>query len=158
MDIVGITWARGFIRWSEVPTSKMRELDSPGLYGVLIAKYDPVAKTWSGYKLLYIGQSFDQPLRIRIPQPHEAYACVQASLKNNPSYEVVVMIGIITSSSTQSITQSLMNDVECCLINSNQPPCNAQCKDTYVGRDLQVTNAGDFAPLRKDSICKPTTQ
>lgn len=154
MDTVEVTWAKGFIRFSDVETAKLPVLDGAGLYAVLGAKHDSGKGGWLDYRLLYIGQSFDQSLRARIPQPHDAYGCVDSWVQKNEGFEAVVMAGAITASNVQSVTSSLMDDVECCLINTNQPLCNDKCKDVYAGSELQVTNAGDYAPLKSVSTCK----
>jgi len=153
LDTVEITWDTGFVRWNNVSSSDQKNLGSNGFYGVLIARYESAEKKWKDFKLLYIGQAFDQTLRERIPQPHDADRCIDSWLKANPNHEKVVMLGVITRKSQDKLTWELVNDTECCLIFSNKPECNVKCKDSYSGREIQVVNLGDFAPLKNSSHC-----
>jgi hypothetical protein len=63
------------------------------------------------------------------------------------------MWGIIEKCTLDKITKQLFDDIECCLINSNQPICNTMCKDSYKGREIKIINDGDYSPLKKESIC-----
>lgn len=154
MDIVQVTWLNGFYRLDDIPTVKVQELNGVGLYAVLIAKFDKQTTKWESWKLLYIGHAFDQTLRDRIPQPHEADKCVKNWFDANPGFEKVVMIGAVTL--PKQVTKGLLADIECCLINVNQPPCNIACKDAYSGRDLDIINLGDYKPLQLKSKCSKT--
>ena len=95
MDTVEITWDNGFIPLVDVGTMKNSKLDSNGFYAILIAKKLENGK-WSNYTLLYIGQAFDQTLRQRIQQPHDAGQCINSWINSNPTFALVVMIGLIT--------------------------------------------------------------
>ena len=155
MVLVEITWAKGFTRWTDVPKATEPVYDGPGFYAVLISQFDKTDKMWKRFKLLYIGQAYDQKLRERIPQEHKAYACVQKWLEANAGYEAVVMVGKITKSGS-GVTADLMNCVECCLIFTNKPDCNTTCKDAYEWKlSLEIINKGDFSPLKETSKCQP---
>lgn len=154
MDTVQINWAKGAIRFDEISTSKEPYLDKEGFYAILGATFYSESKSWKDFKLLYIGQAFNQTLRQRIPQDHPGYECVSEYRKKNRR-DIIVMVGIIGQAEAQRITQQLFDDVECCLIYCNQPFCNVKCKDSYTGRDLQVINTGDFSPLKEKCACSP---
>lgn len=153
MDTVQIKWIEGVIQFNAISEFKHQYLDKKGFYALLGARFNKETDRWEEIKLLYIGQAFDQTLRERIPQEHPAYKCVFEYTKKNPGKQIAVMLGIIEKSSVQKLTQELFNDVECCLISWNQPTCNTQCKESYTGRELQVTNTGGFTPLKEKSTC-----
>jgi hypothetical protein len=153
MDSVTINWQKGVIRFADLGTSLDDYLDGSGFYAVVAGKYDQQARNYTGIKLLYIGQAFDQTLRERIPQPHDAYTCVNQYLKNHPGTTPLAMLGAITSASVERVTQQFVDDTECCLIFSNQPSCNTSCRDSYSGRSIRITNTGDFWPLKETSSC-----
>lgn len=163
MDTVEITWSKGFIAWSNLAQSKEPALDSPGFFAILVAEFLTLSflplpiprnrRRTEKYKLLYIGHSFGQSLRDRILEPHKEYDCVESELKGTPNAGAVVMVGIITSKNVK-ISQTLMDDVECCLIRSNRPPCNESTTERHIHHDLRVTNIGDHAPLITASLIK----
>lgn len=151
MDIVQIEWINN-IPFNTVSENENKYLDMKGFYALLGARYDKNAKTWK-VTLLYIGQAFDQTLRERIPQTHPGYKCVNNYIKKNPGKELRVMVGIIEKTNLEKRTQALYDNIECCLIFCNKPICNTQCKESYTGRSLQVTNTGDYIPLKPKCTC-----
>jgi len=151
MDQVQIKWFNN-IPFKTISQSENKHLDKKGFYALLGARYDKDSKNWKVI-LLYIGQAFDQTLRNRIPQDHPGYECVYDYIKKNPGKEIRVMIGIIEKTNLEKITQTLFDAIECCLIFCNQPKCNTQCKESYTGRDLQVTNTGAYIPLKPKCTC-----
>jgi hypothetical protein len=151
---VTVDWVQGVIPYSEIDNTAYTQLDKTGFYALCIGTYDATQKVWNGIRLLYVGQAYDQTLRERIKQPHPAYTCTNAELRANPTYRLLIKEGYVTQPTSQRITQSLVDDIEVCLIRTNQPPCNTQSKDSYNGRDLTVTNLGDYVPLREKSRCK----
>jgi hypothetical protein len=148
---VTINWVNNVVRLSKIKTSRLPSLDQKGFYAILGAKQDEKRK-WEVMTLLYIGQAFDQTLRERIPQEQRAYKCVAAFLGNNlgTKAEAIVIHGLVGRSSA-SLNEDLVDDIECCLVNSNQPLCNQPCKDSYKGRPLAITNVGGFYPLKEQS-------
>jgi hypothetical protein len=134
------------------PQSKLPHLDEKGFYAILASVRDTSTNKWNKFDLLYIGQAFDQTLRERISQPHDAYTCVNAKVKETEK-TAIVMVGFIKQASVENITQSLLDDIECCLIYSNKPRCNIQCKDEYKGQPLKITNTGGYQPLKANSEC-----
>ncbi len=153
MDTVQINWAQGVIRFSQISESKEENLDKTGFYAILGARFHAESRSWKELKLLYIGQAFDQTLRQRIPQEHPGYDCVLEYPKKNPGTEIVVMLGVIEKSNFDRLTQQLFDDVECCMIYSNQPLCNVKCKETYTGRGAMIISTGDFTPLKENCAC-----
>jgi hypothetical protein len=158
MDTVSIKWDDGITQFDQIKDSKRTNLDKSGFYAISGATFDKSSNKWNGLKLLYIGQAFDQTLRVRIPQEHDAYKCVFDYKKNHSGTDLVVMIGIIEKSSVQKQTQQLFNDIECCLIFWNKPSCNTACQESYSGRDLEVTNTGDYTPLKDKRSCSAQQQ
>ena len=129
-------------------------MDDNGFYAILGANYDKTKNQWIDFDLLYMGQVFDQTLRQRISQPHDAYTCVNANTKKTQK-TAIIMVGVIKETSVERITQEFVNDVECCLIYSNQPLCNDKCKEEYTGRSLEITNTEGYYPLKETSSCSP---
>ena len=155
MDTVHINWVQGVVPFHQIKDfrHKTYDLDKNGFYAILGAKYNSNTKKWENPMLLYIGQAFDQTLRERIPQEHPAYKCVFEYRKRHSDIDILVMIGFIEKSSVERSTQQLFDDIECCLIFCNQPLCNALCKESYLGRDLQVFNMGYYKPLKETCTC-----
>jgi hypothetical protein len=158
MDTVNVEWDKGVIRFDQIKDFKSENLDKKGFYTILGWTFDETSKKWKDLKLLYIGQAFDQTLRERIPQEHDAYNCVYDYKKNHSGTSLFVMIGIIKESSVEKQTQQLFNDIECCLIFRNKPACNTTCQESYSGRDLEVTNTGDYVPLKEKCSCSAQQQ
>jgi len=154
LDSVTVEWTQTADTFANIDKSKLPHLDEKGLYAILGAVFDKPQNQWTKFNLLYIGQAFDQTLRVRIPQPHDAYACFDENLKKTTK-TAIVMVGIVTQASVKPITQSLFDDVECCLIHSNQPLCNTDCKAEYKGRPLKITNTEGYPPLKPASECAP---
>jgi hypothetical protein len=139
--------------------SKLPHLDEKGFYAILGATFAESGNKpgWINYKLLYIGQAFDQTLRKRIPQGHDAYKCVNEQLEKSGK-TAIVMVGFVTRCSA-TVTSDLFDDIECCLIHTNQPFCNTECRDEYNGRPIRITNTGGYQPLRETSSCqKPASE
>ena len=153
MEEVTIHWAKGVIEFSDIESSGEMQLDYVGFYAILGARRDAAGSSYTNVELLYIGQAYEQILRKRIVQPHSAYACVTQWLKEHPGFVPVIMIGLREVTSQRS--QSLYDDIECCLIFDNQPRCNDKCKEGYskTGRHIRITNEGDYAPLRQVTTC-----
>lgn len=83
--------------------------------------------------------------------------CANKWLTDNPSFKLLVMAGTITRATSQRITQELMDDVECCLVFTNQPKCNGPpCKESYSGREIMISNTGAYQPLKESSKCGPS--
>jgi len=153
MDTVNIKWDDTVTQFDRIKDSKKTKLDKSGFYAILGATFNESSKKYESLKLLYIGQAFDQTLRERIPQEHDAYKCVYDYKKNHSGTDIVVMIGLIEESSLEKQTQQIFSDIECCLIFCNKPTCNTTCQESYSGRNLQVTNTGDYTPLKEKCSC-----
>ena len=151
MDTVQIKWINN-MPFNTIGENENKSLDMKGFYALLGARYDKDSKTWK-VTLLYIGQAFDQILRERIPQEHPGYKCAYSYIKKNPGKEIRVMVGVIEKTNLEKRTQALFDDIECCLIFCNKPICNTQCKESYKGRDLQITNIGAYIPLKPKCTC-----
>ncbi|MDD4440359.1 MAG: hypothetical protein PHX41_00550 [Kiritimatiellae bacterium] len=151
MENAMIHWAKGVIEYSSVEKSGEMNLDYIGFYAILGGVHDTARNVYTHITLLYIGQAYEQSLRARIPQPHTAYGLINTWLSGHPGYTPVVMIGLRDAVGNKS--QSLYDDIECCLIYNNQPLCNDKCKESYNGRAITITNDGDYAPLKQVSVC-----
>lgn len=153
MENVTIHWGKGVIQYSAIEASGNVDLDYIGFYAILGGIHNPDKSSYTDITLLYIGQTYKQSLRDRIPQPHSAYTCINAWLKKHPKHSPVVMIGLREVAGDKS--QALYDDIECCLIYDNQPLCNDKCKENYspTGREITITNDGDYSPLKQVSVC-----
>ena len=154
MENVSIKWTEGVIDYSQLDKYNNSVLDESGFYALLSGIYNRQNDSFELIRLLYIGQAYKQDLRTRIQQRHEGYKCINSHLKKYKKRSIIVMLGTITKTSLIKITQSLYDDIECCLINSNKPLCNQICKEKYTGRDIKILNKGDYSPLKQISICK----
>ena len=154
MENVTVDWAQGIIKVDEIQGRKDNYLDQSGFYNILAGTWDVTTEQYNNLILLYTGQAFDQTLRVRIPQDHDAYECVNSYTRRNSNISLLIMVGVISAMSGNRATQQLYDDVECCLIYKNHPRCNIRCKDGYSGRDLTVTNMGDYSPLAEQSVCR----
>lgn len=150
-------WA--VVEWSKAVTiDDLEEIDDErdaDLYALIAADEDEVEGKWTRLRLLYIGSAFLQFVATRIRQPHNAYACVNRYMHLHPGKVLLVMTGTITEASLERISETFVREVECCLINCNQPHCNDVCMESYSGRELVVRNSGDYAPLRSRCHCVP---
>lgn len=149
MDKVKIEWGPNVVALDKVAESNLAHLDESGFYAILSANLVQADdRRWGNFDLLYIGQAYDQTLRERLVQPHDAYSHISAENKKTGK-TAVVMVGIITAVSTAKLTQDLVDDIEHCLIYSNQPLCNDANKREYKGRSLQITNSEGCFPLKE---------
>lgn len=151
MESVTINWEKGVIEYSTVEASGAKKLGYIGFYAILGGIYNQSKKMYLNITLLYIGQAYEQSLKKRIPQPHPS---INKWLKNHSEYTPLVMIG--HRKVVGKISQALYDDIECCLIYDNQPLCNDKCKERYssTGREITITNDGDYTPLKRVSVCK----
>lgn len=154
MENITLKWSKEYISINFISQSKDEYLDEKGFYAFIAGKHKE--KKLENPKLLYIGQAYEQTLRVRIPQDHKkAEKCINKYLKDNPDTTVWVQTGIITESDVKTRTQPLYDDIECCLIFTNQPKCNTHCMDNYDGREIKITNTGLYGILKKTSSCAP---
>jgi hypothetical protein len=154
MDTAKIDWSETIVKLVDIDQSKNPYLDKKGFYAILTGKFNSLEEKFQNIKLRYIGQAYRQTLRIRVPQDHIAYKKIEKYLKNNPDYEPLVMLGIISEHSKEKLTYQFIDDIEACLIFSNKPDCNTKNIDSYDGRDIKVINTGDYCPLDEISKCK----
>jgi hypothetical protein len=154
LNTVTIEWTRIVGRFASIAqsTSILPHLNERGFYVLLAGNYDETKNIWTDLEPMYIGQAFDQTLRARITQRHPTYDCVEKYLRRSGKV-AGVMVGIIAEASVERITQDFVNDVECCLIYTNQPDCNDNCKNEYKGRPIKITNkGGSYLPVKP--VCK----
>jgi hypothetical protein len=168
MAKVRITWTTNASRLSNIDNSKLDYLDEKGFYAIYACVYNKDRNSITPKKLLYIGQAFEQTIRERLKQPHDADACMKkekqlkqphdadACMKkekqNEPNSGLWFKTGVITKNDQEKVTQQLFNDVECCMIYVNKPKCNTLCMETYEGGAIEVTHGG--ARMIKNSSCE----
>jgi mannitol-1-phosphate/altronate dehydrogenase len=152
MDYVTIEWSSTVIPCSNIQNANNGYLDSDGLYMVLTGKPDNSGHKYVDISLQYIGQAYDQTIRERVQQEHDAYTQIKKFLSTNKGYKVLIRPGIITDISQKRKSKELVDDVEACLIFYNQPITNTVHKDSYSGRDITITNCGKYFPLEEVSV------
>ena len=152
MAKVRITWTTNASRLSNIDNSKLDYLDEKGFYAIYACVYNKDRNSITPKKLLYIGQAFEQTIRERLKQPHDADACMKKEKQNEPNSGLWFKTGVITKNDQEKITQQLFNDVECCMIYVNKPKCNTLCMETYEGGAIEVTHGG--ARMIKNSSCE----
>jgi hypothetical protein len=90
---------------------------------------------YRGTNILYIGKSFKQHVSDEINQTIRAFQL------NTTGLGLFVGMLNLEKSDAQRRSDQLITDMECLLINYNQPSYNTQCKKNYTGRDnLKVKN------------------
>ena len=155
MDTVIVDWANFVCRINNVQASSITYLDQPGFYVFLAGTINPETGNYKDLDLLYIGKTYEQTLRERIPQGHaEADTQMDAYFADHADSDRIVKCGILTDFPGERVSEGLFKDIECCLINRNQPLCNTVCKDNYKGRDIRVNNSGSYYPLAQSSCCQ----
>jgi len=142
MAKVRITWTTNASRLSNIDNSKLDYLDGKGFYAIYACVYNKDRNSITPKKLLYIGQAFEQTIRERLKQPHDADACMKKEKQNEPNSGLWFKTGVITKNDQEKVTQQLFNDVECCMIYVNKPKCNTLCIETYEGGAIEVTHGG----------------
>lgn len=152
MAKVRITWTSNASRLSNIDISKLDYLDEKGFYAIYACVYNKDRNSITPKKLLYIGQAFEQTIRERLKQPHDADACMKKEKQNEPNSGLWFKTGVITKNDQEKVTQQLFNDVECCMIYVNKPKCNTLCMETYEGGAIEVTHGG--ARMIKNSSCE----
>ena len=152
MAKVRITWTTNASRLSNIDTSKLDYLDGKGFYAIYACVYNKDRNSITPKKLLYIGQAFEQTIRERLKQPHDADACMKKEKQNEPNSGLWFKTGVITKNDQEKVTQQLFNDVECCMIYVNKPKCNTLCMETYEGGAIEVTHGG--ARMITNSSCE----
>ena len=152
MAKVRITWTTNASRLSNIDNSKLDYLDQKGFYAIYACVYNKDRNSITPKKLLYIGQAFEQTIRERLKQPHDADACMKKEKQNEPNSGLWFKTGVITKNDQEKVTQQLFNDVECCMIYVNKPKCNTLCMETYEGGAIEVTHGG--ARMIKNSSCE----
>lgn len=149
---VTLNWSKGVIQFKDID-GDYKSLNQNGFYAILGGKRDQATEKWTGIRLLYIGQAYEQTIRERVKQSHDAYTCMQKYFQDNVGYNPLIRTGVISSCSQDSVTQSLFDDVEACLIHSNKPRCNTLSKHSYAGRTIMITNTGGYTPLLETCSC-----
>jgi len=152
MAKVRITWTTNASRLSNIDNSKLDYLDGKGFYAIYACVYNKDRNSITPKKLLYIGQAFEQTIRERLKQPHDADACMKKEKQNEPNSGLWFKTGVITKNDQEKVTQQLFNDVECCMIYVNKPKCNTLCMETYEGGAIEVTHGG--ARMITNSSCE----
>ncbi|PLX01107.1 MAG: hypothetical protein C0594_14390 [Marinilabiliales bacterium] len=159
MKKVTVQWSTRIMNDKETITkSKSKYLDLEEAVYMYVCAY----KTRQGgivffpKRPIYIGKSYkrqnDETVRDRILEHFndDTGKCIMKKCTKN-SY---VKVGKIILEEIQQISPKVIQYVECCLINNNQPLCNDKpCKISYTGYDLQVTNIGSYKPLKEESLC-----
>lgn len=140
---------------ASIPNLNLSTLDKRGFYMLILGTPNPDdKKKYKRKELSYIGQTYKQTLRERIPQEkgHEkAFECI---IKRGKGYYLYLAVGGITQKSVANETEDLYNDIENCLIFTNQPVCNTDYKKAYLSkRCLSILNTGSYQPLRESSAC-----
>jgi len=151
MTHVTIHWSKNVAKLSSISESNIEHLDEKGFYAIYLAEKlkngdlgDPI--------LLYIGQAYNQTIRERLLQQHSSEKCFNEWKKNNPGFDIWVQAGVIKDAGQERITSKLFDDIECCMIYTNQPKCNTQCKERYSGRDIEIIHEKSWK--LRNSSCK----
>jgi len=114
------------IYWEKVSLSDLSNIEDAYFYAI-----------FRGRNLLYIGIAYHQNVSNEIRQTLNRFSEDRRGL--------YLCLGYIDKEETTygRITQQIIKDVECALINALQPPYNTQCTNSYTGRSgLEIYNRG----------------
>ena len=150
-----ITWDPDVVRLDDASLSKHPALSSTGYYAVLSARLDTLADVWHDLELAYIGESFTERLRRSMPTAGAVRDRLVAHLDERTGKQLVVMLGLQTSTSLKRVTRGFTSDVLRCLVTRHEPPCNGSYEGPYTGRKISVINRGDFRPLKPKCLLRP---
>jgi len=148
---VRIKWSTNCGWLSNANTSNLKYLDDNGFYAIYLARYNSQTIMVGDGKLLYIGKAYDQTIRQRLQQHHDADQCINNLKRQKTNYELFFKSGIISETDQERLTVQLVNDIECCMIFMNKPSCNIQCKEKYDGREVSIENENSW--IIKNSSC-----
>lgn len=133
-------------------------LNSEGFYMLILGTPSQTKATSYDIKdLSYIGKAKGQNLGTRIPQRNGHEAAFNCIINNGKSLTLYVGLGVISENSIEVATAQLYDDVECCLIFTNKPSCNENCKETFnsqLRRSITIHHTGYFHPLIQDRTCE----
>lgn len=133
-------------------------LDQEGFYMLVIGTPGTAQpKTQTTRELSYVGKAVGQLLRQRICQKVGHETAFQCIINRGKGHTLYLSLGVLTESSLEKDSEKLYDDIECCLISTNQPHCNITCKDRYnsdLRRNLVISNTGSHHPLLANSNCK----
>ena len=153
MDTVNINWDKKYFNFGNMDKSVKQStnstLDNKGFYFIWSGIHDTNEKKYKSVKLHYIGMTYKQTLRERIPQEHQAYIDIDEYLKKNPSRRCFVQVGTISEVSLDRQSESLYQDIENALIYFNKPMNNTLEMDNYDGREIRIVSEGDYKPLKQ---------
>lgn len=146
-----IRWSKNCEWLKKVATSNLEYIDENGFYAIYLGRHNPETNKVENGELLYIGQVYDQTIRQRLQQPHDADSCINNQKRQKPDFELFFKTGIIIETDQERVTSQLIDDIECCMIYSNQPKCNVQCKESYEGREINIEHENPW--IIRDSSC-----
>lgn len=96
------------------------------------------------YKILYIGMTYNQYLSNRLKNHHKLLDIVDNRYGKG---ELVIRFGNIIFPPNRRISKKLVSDIEAALIQEVQPEYNEMSIYAYRGREIKITNLGDYEPL-----------
>lgn len=96
------------------------------------------------YKILYIGMTYNQYLSDRLKNHHKFWDIVDNQYGKG---ELVIRFGNIIFPPNRRISKKLVSNIEAALIQEVQPEYNEMSIYAYRGREIKITNLGDYEPL-----------
>jgi len=147
------------IDWSEwientsysIENSKNDYFDlTEAVYMYVHAEKQPDNIYMPGKQPLYIGQVYkrqnNETVKDRIYEHFNDQ--LPEYFERNCAYTVFIKIGKIILQNSETISQELIENIECCLINTNQPLCEIEeNKVNYHGDSICIENIGKYRPL-----------
>lgn len=133
-------------------------LNNEGFYMLILGTPSQTkANSYTPVDLSYIGKAKDQTLRERIPQQNGHEAAFNCIIKSGKGITLYIGLGVITENSMQVATTQLYDDIECCMIYTNKPSCNENCKESFnsqLRRSITIHHTGKYTPLAQDTTCE----
>ena len=151
MDQVKLTWH--IIREENLDENRILDL-TKAVYMYVCARWDASKDVWiidADKPPLYIGQVYDRIVRDRLKEHlnDEIRDCMEKRCDET----ILIKVAEVEPVTMNYVTQELLSDIECCLICKTQSTCNTRCKESYTGRDLEISNEGKKLPLQEKYVC-----
>ena len=158
MDRAKLSWSEYAIPLDGIETSNHPLLkEKKGFYALIGAKLDEEADVWRDISLLHIGHTSGQSLLARVTQDQPAHDRAREIAAANDA-TVLVMLAEIESTTLGRVTRDFLQDVELCLVRSNDPAAHPNPEAAIPAREISVLNGErkgtDYRPLKWRSLFK----
>lgn len=151
---VEVEWPGIFVPFPYALKDRKINLGNQGFYTIIGAWLDERGQPSEEGVLLYIGHSYDEPLRERIVRDFER-RCINQFSGFDQEMSIIANIGYLGIHTPNEVSDQIYQDIECCLVHNNQPMCNPLCRKGYPvsQRTVTISNRGFYWMLKSNSYC-----